>query len=291
MKKEKLTAYFGTAGNPEQFYDDGLKASVDMPKWLSEKGLNAYEYAAGRGVKLKEETARAIGDKAKEYGIKLSLHAPYYINLAAFTAEQMEKNVQYFISSVEAAQYMGADRIVFHAGGQGKNERKAAVEQVKRGLDQVLDRLTGLGYTTVKLLPETMGKKGQIGTLQEVIEFCKLSPLLAPTVDFGHLHAVAEGAYMLKEEYIKAFELIEKGLGKDILQTLHVHFSKIEYTKAGEKRHWTFADDFGPPFEPFIEAVVECGLTPRVISESAGTQAKDAYIMKEYYEKLLKKTS
>lgn len=289
MKKEHLTAYFGTAGNPEQFYTDGLKASVDMPKWLLEQGLNAYEYSAGRGVKLKEETAQKIGAKALEYGIKLSVHAPYYINLATFDSEQMEKNVNYFITTVQAAQYMGADRVVFHAGGQGKNERKIAVEQVKKRLAQVLERLVKLDYTTVKLLPETMGKKGQIGTLEEVIDFCKLSPLLEPTVDFGHLHAVAEGAYMTKDEYLRAFDMIGAGLGKDVLQTLHVHFSKIEYTKAGEKKHWTFADDFGPPFEPFIEAVVDYGLTPRVISESAGTQDKDAFVMKEYYEKCCKK--
>lgn len=285
----KKIACFGTAGNPEQFYEDGLKASTAMPKWLFQKSLNAYEYAAGRGVKLKEDTARLIGERACEYGVKLSLHAPYYINLATFDKEQMVKNLNYLISSVEAAQFMGADRVVFHAGSPGRTERNKAVEQIKRGLEKVLDKLINLGYDSVQLLPETMGKKGQIGTLQEVLEFCKLSPLLQPAVDFGHLHAVAQGAYMTKEEYCNAFDLIGEQLGKDVLQTLHVHFSKIEYTKAGEKRHWTFADDYGPPYEPFIDTVVEYGLTPRIISESAGTQDKDALMMKNYYDNLLKK--
>lgn len=283
MKKMKK-ALFGTAGNPERFYDEGFKASVDLPKWLEEKGLDVYEYSAGRGVRIKEETANAIGEQAKIYGIKLSLHAPYFINLATVDEEQKLKNFDYILSAVKAAEQLGADRVVLHAGGQGKVERQAAFEQTKKGLSEVVDKLTAMGLKKVKLLPETMGKKGQIGTLEEVLQLCQLEPgFLMPTVDFGHLHAVTQGTYIQKHEYKASFDLIGEQLGKEILQELHVHFSRIEFTKAGEKRHWTFADDYGPPFEPFIDAVVEYGLTPRVICESAGTQDIDALQMKDYY--------
>ena len=282
MKKD-LVARFGTAGNPEKFYADGFKASLDMPLWLAKSGLNAYEYSAGRGVKMKEETAAAIGRAAGENDIAVSLHAPYYINLATYDQKQMLKNVDYFVASVTGAQNMGGDRVVFHAGGQGKQSREKAFEQVKRGLAQVLEKLELLGLNGVKILPETMGKQGQIGTLAEVIELCQLSPQLLPTVDFGHLHAVAGGTYTKEVEYLAAFDQIGELLGSDVLKTLHVHFSRIEFTKAGEKRHWTFADPYGPPFEPFIDAVVKYKLIPRVICESAGTQDVDALLMKEYY--------
>ena len=281
-------ALFGTAGNPMRFYEEGCKASVEIPNWLAQKGLDAYEYSAGRGVKLKEETANAIGEQARLNNIKLSIHAPYFINLAATDAEQKLKNIDYILSSVNAATQLGADRVVVHPGAQGKAERAVAFQQTQKGLYEVVEKLTALGLKNVKILLETMGKKGQIGTLNEVLELCQMEPgFLQPVVDFGHLHAVTLGTYMQTHEYQKAFDLIGERLGAEILKDLHVHFSKIEFTKAGEKKHWTFADDYGPPFEPFICAVADNKLTPRVICESAGTQDIDAMQMKKYYLKKL----
>ena len=284
MTNKNNYASFGTAGNPEAFYDEGYKASVDMPSWLAEKGLDAYEYAAGRGVRIKEETARAIAEQANKMHIKMSLHAPYFINFAATEKEQMSKNDEYIISSLHAAHNLGADRVVFHSGGQGKASRSKAMEQTKRGIAQMLDKTSGLGFANIMLMPETMGKKGQIGTLEEVVDICLIDRgRLIPTVDFGHLHAVTGGLYVDKDDYKRAFDFIGDKLGDNALNNLHVHFSRIEFTKAGEKKHWTFADDYGPPFEPFMDTVIDYGIAPRIICESAGTQDIDALQMKNYY--------
>ncbi|MEE1043777.1 MAG: endonuclease IV, partial [Clostridia bacterium] len=67
---------FGTAGNPEIFYDEGGKSSLEMPKWLADIGLDAYEYQCGRGVKISDEAAQMLGERAKEHNIALSVHAP-----------------------------------------------------------------------------------------------------------------------------------------------------------------------------------------------------------------------
>ena len=84
------------------------------------------------------------------------------------------------------------------------------------------------------------------------------------------------------------FDDIERLSGKDKLEKLHVHFSKIEYTKKGEVRHLTFEDEvYGPDYKPFLEAVKERGLKPYIICESAGTQDIDAKAMKEYYNSLI----
>jgi deoxyribonuclease-4 len=289
MKTDKR-ALFGTAGSPEAFYADGLKASADIPGWLNKKGLDAYEYSAGRGVRLGGETAALLGAAAKEYQIMLSLHAPYFINLATVDNEQQAKNLNYIIASINAAAFMEADRVVFHAGGQGKQERAKAFEQTKKGLYGVLEELSRQSLGKIRILPETMGKKGQIGTLEEVVQLCLLQPeLVRPAVDFGHLHAVTGGGYTAKKEYAAAFDYIGEKLGQAVLQDVHVHFSRIEFTGAGEKRHWTFADPYGPPFEPFIEAVLDYRLTPRVICESAGTQDIDASSMKQYYNDRINK--
>ena len=109
-------------------------------------------------------------------------------------------------------------------------------------------------------------------------------------MDFGHLHAVTGGQYTTKQEIETVFDMIGEKLGLQAANNLHIHFSPIEFTKGGEKRHWTFADDFGPPYEPLVEVCAARGFTPRVICESAGTQAADAKVMQELYFSLINKS-
>lgn len=114
-----------------------------------------------------------------------------------------------------------------------------------------------------------------------------MSKRVIPTVDFGHLHAVSGGRYTIREEFADAFDRIVEKLGEDVAANIQIHFSRIEFTKAGEKRHWTFQDPFGPPHEPLLEVIAERGYTPRIVCESAGTQAEDARAMRDYYLGLL----
>lgn len=184
---------------------------------------------------------------------------------------------------------MGAERIVFHIGGPGKgNDRRQAMERAKRLFARVLEQVDRQGLTGPLLLPETMGKQNQLGSLDEVLELCKMSAYVRPAVDFGHLHAVSGGGCTTSEEFAAVFDKIAGALGKEAAQNLHIHFSRIEFTKAGEKRHWTLADPFGPPHEPLLAVIAERRYTPRIISESAGTQAQDAKTMQDFYRALLK---
>ena len=159
----------------------------------------------------------------------------------------------------------------------------------------------------VRIGLETMGKLNQLGTLSEVLTLCKIDKSrLYPVVDFGHLNCrgrlqsgvfdnpdepdVTGGVFVTVDDYRKVFDRIANELGDGYAKTLHCHFSKIEYTKSGEKKHVRFEDEgFEPAFEPLIEAIVREGLAPRFISESAGTMAEDAKTMKDYYDSLLEK--
>lgn len=98
---------------------------------------------------------------------------------------------------------------------------------------------------------------------------------------------MAGGAFYTRQEYEAVFAAVEKALGAEAARQLHIHSAgKIEFTGAGEKRHWTFADSFGPPHEPLLECCVRGGYTPRIICESAGTQALDALQMRDEYQRL-----
>ena len=284
MKK----ALFGPSGNPDSFYASGRKASVEIPEWLAEQGLGAYEYSLTRGVNVSEKTARMIGTKATEFGIAMSVHAPYYISLATTDEATVINTTNHFMKSLEAAEWMGADRVAFHMGGIGKLPRREAMDLAKRRLIHVLEEAQRRGLTGPKLAAETHGKVNQLGTVNEIIEVCKLSSQMIPLVDFAHLYAVAGGGFSQPLDYGRIFEQIGKELGDETARTLHIHFSSIEFTKGGEKRHWGFQDDFGPPHQPLLHWVAEHKLAPRIICESAGTQSEDAKTMQDFYLSLLK---
>ena len=161
---------------------------------------------------------------------------------------------------------------------------------MKLARDTLEKTVEAVGNTDVHLGLETMGKINQLGTLDEVIELCKTAPCFYPVVDFGHLNSRDGGkVFEDADSYRRVFDKIATELGDEIARHLHCHFSMIEYTSAGEKRHMTFADggEFGPHFEPLAEAIVRESLSPRIICESAGTMAEDALIMKNMWRGLL----
>ncbi|NCB05734.1 MAG: endonuclease IV, partial [Clostridia bacterium] len=96
-----MSARFGPAGNCESFQKK-YRSSVQAPAFLAAMGLDAYEYQCGRGVNVSEETCRAIGEAARQNGIQMSVHAPYFINLSSDEPERMEKSVGYILAACRA---------------------------------------------------------------------------------------------------------------------------------------------------------------------------------------------
>ena len=283
-----MSAVFGPAGNSESFSAQGYKSSLDVPEYLVKMGLDCFEYQCGRGVNIGEEKAIALGKKAADMGISLSLHAPYYISMSSVEEEKRLNSINYILASAKAVNAMGGNRIVVHTGSCGKISREQALELASDTMKLALKALDENGLSNIHICPETMGKVNQLGTLYEVLELCKIDERLIPCIDFGHLNARDLGIIKTKADYEKIFIDVQNALGSERLKNFHSHFSKIEYTTGGEKRHLTFEDTvYGPDFEPLMELVYKYGLSPTFICESAGTQAEDAKQMKDYYEKLV----
>jgi len=278
---------FGPSGNSDIFYEQGYKSSLEMPAWLRNMGLDAYEYSCARGVRIQQAMAEQLGNIAKENGISLSVHAPYYINLASEDSQAMEKSFEYIINTSRVAELMGARRVVLHPGSLGKLSRNRAFENIKSNLDKIVQILKSKG-STVSLCPETLGKKNQMGTLDEILELCLLDESLIPTLDFGHLHALNAGALKKKSDYEKVFDRLFTVLGEERGRTIHIHYSRIEFTeKGGEKKHWSYDDiGYGPEFEPLAECLIEYGVSATIISESRGTMAEDALKVKKIYGRI-----
>lgn len=285
-----MSAIFGPAGNSLSFAEMGYKHSLQVPEYLEKMGLNAFEYQCGRGVNIGIDKAKQLGDLAKKKGITLSLHAPYYISMSSVDKEKRLNSVNYILSSATAVNAMGGNRIVVHTGSCGKISRQEALNLALDTMSISLKALDENVLGNVHICPETMGKINQLGTLEEVIALCELDERLIPCIDFGHLNARTGGGLKTFKEFEEIFNLIEKRLGEDRLKSFHSHFSKIEYTVGGEKKHLTFGDTvYGPDFEPVMELIYKKGCSPTIICESDGTQAEDARTMKLYYEGLQKK--
>lgn len=284
-----MAAKFGPAGNSSSFKEQKGKTHADIVRFVKEMDLDAYEYQCGRGVKIGEDAARAFGELAAAEGLALSLHAPYYISLSSVEPEKRDNSIRYILQSAAAAKAMGAARIVVHAGSCGKLARAEALTLAKDTLSRALAAMDEQGLGDVTVCPETMGKVGQLGTLEEVLALCGLDERLLPCIDFGHLNARTFGGLRTRADFEAIFDAVENALGADRMRRYHAHFSKIEYTqKGGEKMHLTFADTvYGPDFEPVLELTAQKNASPVIICESAGTQAEDAATMKAYYRKLI----
>ena len=282
-----MAAFFGPGGNSDAFRLAGYKSTIDAPAWVKSIGLDAYEYEAGNGLSASPKVLEAIGLEAARNNVKMSFHTPYFISLSGVVEEKRLNSINYIRQSLDAAQLLGADTIVVHSGSAAKITRD---EAMRLAGDTLVKTLASVNTYGIKIGLETMGKINQLGTLDEVLELCRIDSAFVPVVDFGHLNARdLGGVFVSADDYLRVFDKIDRVLGAHVAENLHCHFSKIEWTNSGEKRHLTFEDNlYGPGFEPLMETIYKHNLSPTIICESAGTQSDDALAMKNYYMEIQK---
>ncbi len=275
---------FGPSGNCESFYAEGYSHTEQAAEFVKNRGLDCFEYSFGRGVRMTEEKARSIGAAFEAAGVEISAHAPYFINFANPDEEMAAKSFGYVLDTAKVLKQMGGKRVVFHPAAQGKATREEAVALTESRLYALRDMIYENGLEDVIFCPETMGKLAQIGTLEEIVRFCKIDPAFTPCVDFGHINAREQGSLNSVEDYKRRLQYMIDELGYERVKHFHVHFSKIMYSAKGEVKHLTFEDDvYGPEFTPLAIALKALKLEPYIVSESAGTQAEDAESMKKSY--------
>lgn len=281
---------FGPSGNSEGFFAAGLKSSEQSAVWVKNMGLDAFEYSFGRGVLMSEEKALSIGKAFAENNVKISVHAPYYINFSNPDPEMIDKSIGYVIKSAEMVALMGGNRIIIHPATQGKDTRENAFNRALDNFKRLTDVIYATNMDNLLYCPETMGKYAQLGTVEEITKICKIDKIYIPTVDFGHVNSREGGSLKTKEDFIDRLQFMIDELGYDRMKHFHVHFSKIQYGAKGEIRHLNFDDEvYGPEFEPLADALIDLKLEPVIICESAGMQDLDALYMKNYYFSKLNK--
>ena len=274
---------FGTAGLADSYTVKKFDPAA-IAAYTAGFGLTAFEYQCGRGVRLAHDKAHALGEACAARGIALSVHAPYYISMSSLEEDKRLHSIDYLLQSCALVKALGGKRVIFHSGSCGKQSREEALEKALDTMERAVKACDETGYGDCILCPETMGKVNQLGTLDEVLALCGVDERITPCIDFGHLNARTLGGIQSKADYAAILDRMAEALGDERARRFHVHFSRIEYSKGGEKRHWTFAEtQFGPEPQPLMELLAERGLAPVVICESAGTQAEDACTMQQMY--------
>ena len=289
-KKALAKTQFGVAGFPVGFFDSPYKKNRDnIFIWLRELGLDALELQCTYGIRMGDEQALRYKELAAEYGITLTIHAPYYVNLGSKTAQTVINSKNEIIKAFKLANLIGAGRIIFHpGGGHGKTAEDRAV-----GIDQLIAALNEIkpqiDTTNVKIYPEIGGKVSSLGNLDEIIKICSAVDYAYPCIDFAHLHAREQGSMTSQAKMIEVLNKVEDNLGRDALENAHFHMYPIDYTVGGEKIHRAFADkditgeSYLPLATDFIAAIKAKNLNPLVICEAHNTQEIGAMLMRDIY--------
>jgi deoxyribonuclease-4 len=261
---------FGPAGIPYWFTELKTPTS-ELPRLLQEEGLDALEYEAvrwGQKPQIKQEEAEKLGANAKKHDVWLTMHGSYYINLLS-NKETLEASKKRLIACATAAQWMEAHTIVFHPGYYTqKQSHKKDLQSCIKALKEIAETMQSMNIKA-NLGPETSGKLAQLGSLEEILSICENVEQTQPVIDWAHLHARQRGSFRTMNDFQQVVEKIEKRLGTTVAKNLHCHFSLVEYTFRGERRHHPLdTPGYGPKFEALAEVIVKQDLTPVIISES-----------------------
>ena len=235
---------------------------------VAEMGLDCMEVEFTYGVRMDLSTAEAVGTLASEKGIVLSVHAPYYINLASVEKDKYDASVKRILDSCERAHAMGARNVVFHAGFYQKRTARQTYISIKKAITGMQNRISRNGWQVI-LCPETTGKPSQFGSLPELLRL-KRETGCGITVDFSHLYARLQGEI----DYARVLKRLPK--------KFHAHFSGIEYGEKGERKHIRTTKKF---FEPLARALINRKATITIINESPRPY-EDAIMMKKLIAKL-----
>ncbi|MFH1032209.1 MAG: TIM barrel protein [Chloroflexota bacterium] len=267
---------FGTGGTP---HSAKTRSSVDGIRRIAELGLGCMELEFVQGVTMGEQTAREVAKVATSLDIKLSAHAPYYINLNAREPEKIKASQDRLVQTARIGAICGARSAVVHIAFYLGDSPEKAYASIKENLEAILSRLKKEN-NPVWIRPEVMGRATQFGTIEEILDLSTELTGVAPCVDFAHKHA-REGKVNSYPEFAAVLEQIQKRLGRAALDDIHIHFSGIAYGSRGEIKHLDLKDS-DLQYKELLKALKDYKVKGLVICESPNLE-EDALLLQETY--------
>ncbi|MFQ6057499.1 MAG: TIM barrel protein [Anaerolineae bacterium] len=268
---------FGPAGVP---HSTRKRSSQEGIRRVKELGLGCMELEFVQRVSMGEATAAQVRQVAQEEGIRLTVHAPYYINLNSREPEKVQAGRERILQAARIGALCGAESVAIHVAFYHHDPPEEVYTRVKTHFEELVAQLRAQG-NTIWLCPETMGKESQFGSLEEVLCLSREVEGVLPCVDFSHLHARTVGAANSYREFADILEQIEGQLGQAGLENMHIHVSGIAYGPKGEKKHLNLAEaDFA--YLDLLQALKDFDVRGFVICESPNLE-EDALLLQEAY--------
>ncbi|MFC1993628.1 TIM barrel protein [Chloroflexota bacterium] len=267
---------FGTAGAPISSKGRSTESGIER---IYELGLGCMEVEFVQGVRMSPKTAFVVGEVAAKRGIRLSAHAPYFINLNSSEPEKVTASRERILQTARITALLGGRSIVFHAAFYQKDVSSRVYDAVQKQLKQILAGLRAEN-NHVCLRPEVMGRRTQFGTVEEILQLSSELEGVAPAIDFAHCHA-REGEDNSYDEFSAVLEQVETKLGRGALDDMHVHISGIDYGLKGERKHLDLQEsDF--QYKELLRALKNCDVKGMVICESPNLE-EDALLLQQTY--------
>ncbi|MFA5800514.1 MAG: TIM barrel protein [Candidatus Peribacteraceae bacterium] len=271
--------HFAVAGVPRS--TPKPQGTVEGLRHARKLGISAMEIEWVQRVPLNTERMKEIRKvAAEELGMYLTCHAPYYINLNSPDRATLQASKKRVLDALAMAEIAGIKSVCVHPAFYLGMEPKKAFENVRRAVGDIMEQKQKL-FPHVNLALETMGKPTQFGTLEEVLKISKEFGIY-PTVDPAHLHARYNGKINSSKEWNEMLDTYQSFLGKRSLETMHIHFSGIEYTMKGERKHLPL-EESDAKWRDFLAVLKKRGVGGTVVCESPLLE-EDTLRMKKYFE-------
>jgi deoxyribonuclease-4 len=268
---------FGTVGSPLST-PKKPGGSLGAVLRLAELELNALELGWVQSVRVSEQTCADIRLTAEAQDVKISVHAPYFINLNA-DDEEWPKSRKRLMDAAYYGNLAGATDIIFHPGSYFGRPPEQVLPRAIERLAGCLEELRAASNPAI-LRPETMGKSAMLGSFEDVLEMSRLIPGVKPCLDFAHLHArPGDGSINTYDEWAPLLEAYGRALGGDALTELHIHLLGIEYGPKGEKEHLP-VEEADLDLKALFRALSDFGCRGRILCESPEME-NDALILKQ----------
>ncbi len=270
---------FGTSGIPLSTVNSNTVNGISR---VHELGLEAMELEFVHSVNIKKEKTPEVNKVAKQNNVVLTCHGQYYINLNSKEKEKQEASIQRIFNAASIADMCGAYSMTFHPAFYQGMSSEESYETVKRNLKIAVKKVQDSGHK-ICVRPETTGKASQFGTITEILKLSKEIEQVMPCVDFSHLHARSNGKFNTRKEFQQVLEEIEKSLGKEGLENMHIHLSGIAYSEKGEKNHLKL-EESDMNYKDLLKVWKEFKIAGVVICESPNIEEDAMMLKKEFYK-------
>jgi deoxyribonuclease-4 len=269
---------FGTGGIP---HSSRAQSTINGIERVDELGLGCMEIEFVQGVKMGEGAARLVAEVASRTGVKLSAHAPYFINLNARELEKVRASQSRILQTARIASLCRARSVVLHPAYYLDDPPEVVYSTVKKYLAEVMSELRREN-NPVSIRLEVTGKPSQFGTLKEVLNLSTELEGVSPCLDFAHWHA-RTGKSNSYAEFAGILLRVRGRLGRAALENMHIHVSGIRYGQKGERNHLNLEEsDFR--YIELLSALKDYDVGGMLICESPNLE-EDARLLQETYDR------